>query len=105
MSLGPIVRERSARAPTTGAPVGHASLLIATSLPLRDGRSAELSAEMGSEMVAQVARIVAGAVNERRLASAQERVAKQIHARRIDDDAAVVSDLALVIEDGHFEPR
>ncbi len=55
-------------------------------------------------MLAEIARVVAGTVEEDGFATAEEWHAYQIHAGRIDDDAAVVTDLALAIEDRHIEP-
>ncbi len=55
-------------------------------------------------MFAEIARVVAGAVEEDGFAAAQEWHAHQVHAGRVDD-AAVVTDLALAIEHRHIEPR
>ena len=55
-------------------------------------------------MVAEIARIVAGAIDERRLATPQELHAHQVQARRLDH-AAVVTDAALAIERGDVQPR
>src|SRR5688500_2476194 len=54
-------------------------------------------------MVAEIARVVAGAVDEGRLAAAQELHAHQIEARMFGD-ATVVTDLALAIEHRHLKP-
>ena len=53
---------------------------------------------------AEVLGVVAGAVDERRLAAAQEGHAHQVHARRVDDDAAVVADQPLAVEHRHVQP-
>ena len=58
-------------------------------------RRRSLSAgEMRGQMIAQVARVVGGPVDECGLAPAQERHAHQVHPRRIHN-AAVVADPAL----------
>ena len=48
-------------------------------------------------------RVVAGTVDEARLASTQERRADQVHPGRVDD-TTVVADHALAVEDVHVEP-
>ena len=55
-------------------------------------------------MRAEVAGVVAGAVDQRRLAAPQELHAHQVQARRVGD-AAVVADQALAVEHRHVEPR
>ena len=60
--------------------------------------------KVAHEMIAEIARIVAGAVDQRRLATPQELHAHQVHARRVDH-AAVVTDAALAIEHGDVQPR
>src|SRR5688572_30926044 len=60
-------------------------------------------AEISGEVVHQFARVVFGAVNETRLATPQDRQAQRIEAGRIDD-AAVVAQLSLGVEDRHVEP-
>jgi len=52
---------------------------------------------------AQLAGIVAGAIDQRRLPAPQELLAHQVHARRINDPA-FMPDAALAIEDGDVEP-
>ena len=54
-------------------------------------------------MSAQVARVVAGAMNETRLSAAQKGHPQQIHTRRLDDSTGVAN-LALAVEHGHMEP-
>ena len=60
--------------------------------------------EIGREVGAQVASIVAGAVDETRLAAPEERYAHQVHPGGLDD-ASVVADTALAVEHQHVEPR
>ena len=48
-------------------------------------------------MVAEVARVVAGTIEEDGFAAAEELHAHQVHAGRVDD-AAVVTDLSLAVE-------
>ena len=55
-------------------------------------------------MRAQIPRVVAGTVDQRGLALAQELHAHQIEAGRVVDDTAVVSDVALAVEHRHVEP-
>src|SRR5437764_1241368 len=45
-----------------------------------------------------------GAVDERRLAAAEERTAEQVEPRR-RRDAPFVHDRSLAVQHGHFEPR
>ena len=56
-------------------------------------------------MVGEVAGVVLRAVDEARLAAAQERAARSRTGRARRDDAAVVAELALAVEDRHVEPR
>ena len=55
-------------------------------------------------MIAEIARVPAGTIDERGFASAEELQAHHIHAGR-RDHPAVVADVSLVIEDGHVQPR
>ena len=63
-----------------------------------------LAGEKGGEMRAEVARVVAGAVDQRGLAAPQELHSHQIQAQGIRH-AAVVSDQALAVQHRHVEPR
>ena len=54
-------------------------------------------------MVAEIARIVAGAVDQRRLAAAQKLHPHEVHAWMLGNPA-IVTDLALAIENRHIEP-
>ena len=56
-------------------------------------------------MRAEIARVVAGAVDEGRLASSQELYAHQVHAGCIADDTAVVTHAALAVQNRHLEVR
>ena len=55
-------------------------------------------------MIAQVAGIIAGTIDQRRFAAAQERGPHQIHSRE-RDHSAIVADHTLPIENGLMEPR
>ena len=59
--------------------------------------------EVTGEMLDDVARIVFGAVDEGGLAAAEHRQSDRVQPRRIDD-AAVVAQVAFVIDDRHVEP-
>ena len=59
--------------------------------------------EIAREMLDQVARVVFGAVDEGRLAAPEHRQSDRIQPGRIDD-AAVVPQVALAIDDRHVEP-
>ena len=54
-------------------------------------------------MVAEITRVVAGAVDQGRLAAAQKLHPHQVHARMLGNPA-VVTDLALAIENRHLKP-
>src|SRR5688572_7062091 len=61
-------------------------------------------AEMGREVGAQIARIVAGSIDEARLAAPQKWQTHDVQARRLRHNAAVVADVALGIEDRDLQP-
>ena len=54
-------------------------------------------------MVAEIARVVAGAVDQGRLAAAQKLHPHEVHARMLGDPT-IVTDLALAIENRHLKP-
>jgi hypothetical protein len=60
--------------------------------------------EVRGQLGAQVPGVVLCAVDEARLAAPQERQSHHVHPRRVDD-AAIVAQPALAIEDGDVEPR
>src|SRR5215207_7519325 len=55
------------------------------------------------QMIAEIARIVAGAIDQGRLATAQKLQPHQVHAWMCRDPA-IVTHLALAIENRHIEP-
>ena len=59
--------------------------------------------EVSRKVIDYVPRVVFGAVNERRLAAAEDRQADRIQPRR-SDDAAIMLQTALRIDDGNIEP-
>src|SRR5262245_32884955 len=68
--------------------------VIRSSLPFR---------EVPFEMIDDIAGIVFGAVDERGLASPQNRQADRVQTRRLDD-ATVVAQIAFAIEHRHVKP-
>jgi hypothetical protein len=59
--------------------------------------------EVGGEVIDDVARIILRAMDERRLAAAEDGQPDGIEPWRIDD-SAVVPQVALAIDDGNVEP-
>src|SRR4051812_920046 len=59
--------------------------------------------QIAPEVFDQVARVVLRAVDEAGLAPAENRQSNRIEARRVDD-AAVVAQVSLPVEDRHVEP-
>ena len=57
------------------------------------------------KMVGNRLRVVRSAGDVAGAACAQQAAAEQVHARSVGDDAAVVTDSALVVEHRHVEPR
>jgi hypothetical protein len=60
--------------------------------------------EIGCKVIAEIARIVAGAVNEGRFPAAQKLHPHEIQARVLDN-TAIVTDHAFMVEDWYVEPR
>ena len=54
-------------------------------------------------MIAQIARVIAGAVQENRLTAAEKLYAHEVQAGLLDN-AAVVTNPPLAVEDGYVEP-
>ena len=67
------------------------------------GEPRQAAVEIGRQMRAQVAGVVAGAVDQGGLSAAQELHPHQIHAGR-GNDPAVMADHALAVENRQFEP-
>src|SRR5262249_45885158 len=59
--------------------------------------------EMARQMIAEIVRVIAGAVDQSRLAAAQKLHPHQVHAR-MRGDPAIVSDLALAVENREVKP-
>ncbi len=60
--------------------------------------------EVRRQVGAQVAGVIAGAIDKARFAASQERHPHQVHPRRIDDDSPVMADTTFAVEHGHIEP-
>ena len=70
---------------------------------LRDGARDRVPREIGHQVAAQIVRIIARAVDETRLAPAQERDTHQIQARNIGH-TLVVTDMTFTIQHWDFQP-